>query len=133
MNPRRAPEGIRGRHRANQGAELLRDGRPTDFMAALPCPEEAESAPMPRDDRFRFDDHERRPPLVPGLRQPDPEQPVEARQPQPTRMRSFEHTELVPECEDFELQGRARASAISKRHQEGIKTAIAQKATRRRR
>ena len=41
---------------------------------------------MPRDDRFRFDDHEHHPPLVPALRQPDPKQPVEARQPQPTRM-----------------------------------------------
>ena len=68
MNSRRAPQGICGRHRANQGAQLLRDGRPTGLTAALPCPEQAETASMPRDDRFRFDDHEHRSPLVPGSR-----------------------------------------------------------------
>ena len=96
MNSRRGPQGICGRHRANQGAQLLRDGRPTGFTAAFPSPEQAEPASMPRDDRFRFDDHEHRSPLVPGPRKPYPEQSVDARQPQPTWMRSFKHTELVP-------------------------------------
>src|SRR5258706_8145178 len=40
------------------------------------------------------------------------------RQPQPMRTRSFEHTELVPEGEDFELQNRSRAGTISKRDQQ---------------
>jgi hypothetical protein len=66
VNPRRTPMGIRGRHRANQGAKLLRDDRPTRLVTALPGPEEAESAPMPRDDRFRFDYHEHHPSLAPG-------------------------------------------------------------------
>ena len=52
-----------------------------------------------------------------------PEQPVDARQLQPMRMRSLKHSELMPKGEDFELQDRARAGAISnrlhKRHQNG--------------
>ena len=104
------------------------DGRPTHPMPAPPRPEETESAPMPRDDRFRFDDHERRPPLVPGLCQPDPEHPVDARQLQPMRMRTLKHSELMPKGEDFELQGRARAGAISKRlhkeHQNGHRSRL---------
>ncbi len=65
VNPRRTPERIRGRHRANQGADLVRDGRPTRPMAALPRPEETEPAPMPGDDGVGFDDDERRPPVTP--------------------------------------------------------------------
>ena len=87
---------------------------------------------MPADDRFGFDDDERRTPLRPDSREPDPEQPVDARQPKSTPMRSFKDVELMPECEDFELQDRARTTAISKRRQERVKTDIAQKATHRR-
>jgi hypothetical protein len=65
VNPRRTPEGIRGRHRTNQGAYLVRDGRPSRPMAALPRPEKTEPAPMPGDDGVGFDDDERRPPVTP--------------------------------------------------------------------
>jgi hypothetical protein len=71
VNPRRTPEGIRGRHRANQGAYLLRDGRPTRPMAALPRPEETEPAPMPGDDGVGFDDDEGCPPFTPDSGEPD--------------------------------------------------------------
>src|SRR5687768_512118 len=54
MNPRRTPERVRGRHRANQGAYVLRDGRPTCPMATLPRPEETEPASMPGDDGVWF-------------------------------------------------------------------------------
>ena len=49
---------VRGRHRANQGPDLLRDSRRS--VAALPRPEEAKPVPMPPDVRFGFDDDERR-------------------------------------------------------------------------
>jgi hypothetical protein len=42
-------------------------------------------------------------------------------------MQTLKHSELVPKGEDFELQDRARAGAISKRLHKGIKTAIAQR------
>jgi hypothetical protein len=74
---------------------------------------------MPADDRFRFDDDERRTPLRPDSREPNPEQSVNARQPRATPMRTFKDMELMPKCEDLELQDRARTTAISKRRQEG--------------
>jgi hypothetical protein len=95
VNPRCTPERMRGRHHANQGAYLVRDGRPARPMAALPRPDETEPAPMPGDDGFGFDDDERRPPVTPDSGEPGPEQPVEARQPKSTRVRSFKHMKLV--------------------------------------
>jgi hypothetical protein len=53
-----------------------------------------------------------------GTRQPDPKQAVGARQAKSAGMGSFEDTELVPQADDLKLQDRARADAISKRHQE---------------
>ena len=79
---------------------------------------------MPADDRFGFDDHERRPPLPPDSREPDPEHSVEPRHANSTRARSLKDVELVPECEDFELQDRPRTTAISKRREERSETAI---------
>jgi hypothetical protein len=73
---------------------------------------------MPADDRFGLDDDERRTPLRPDLREPDPQQPVEARQPKSTPMRSFKDLELMPERENLELQDRARTAAISNCRQE---------------
>ena len=73
---------------------------------------------MPAADRFRFYDDERGAPLLPDPRQSDPEQTIGARQAQPAGVRSFEHTELVPQGDDLKLQDRARADAISKCHQE---------------
>ena len=66
VNPRRTPEGIRGRYRANQSTNLLRYGRPPSLATTLPRPEQAEPASMPGDYRFGLDDHERRPPLAPA-------------------------------------------------------------------
>jgi hypothetical protein len=67
---------------------------------------------------FGFDDGERRTPLRPDSREPDPAQPVEARQPKPTPLGSFKDVELMPECEKLKLQDRARTTAISNGHQE---------------
>src|SRR5258705_8198395 len=119
MNPRRTPERIRSGHRSNQGAALGSDGRPPRPVPALPRPEETKPSPMPRDDRFGFDDDERGAPLPPHSRQANPEQTVEAGQPKPTPTGSFKDLQLMAQCEDLELQGRARTAAISKRREEG--------------
>jgi hypothetical protein len=74
---------------------------------------------MQADDRLEFDDDEHRTPLRPDSREPDPEQSVKERQPRAAPMRTFKDMELMPKCEDLELQDRARTTAISKRRQEG--------------
>jgi hypothetical protein len=56
--------------------------------------------------------------LGPDSREPDPDQSVKARQPKATPMRTFKDMELVPKCEDLELQDCARTTAISKCRQE---------------
>ena len=65
VDPWRAPERIRLRHRPNQRADIGGDGRPAGASATLPRPEQAEAAAMPGEDRLRFDDDERRSPVVP--------------------------------------------------------------------
>ena len=70
------------------------------------------------DDRFGFDDDERGVTLRPYLRQANPEQTLVAGQPKPTHTGLFKDLQLLAQCEDLELQGRARTAAISKRREE---------------
>lgn len=67
MNPRRIPEGIRGRHPADQGAEIGGDGRPTRTAPALPSPEQAKALTVPRDHGLWLDQDEGGSPAGPRL------------------------------------------------------------------
>jgi hypothetical protein len=107
VDPRRAPQRVRGRHRANQNADIEWHGRPTEPASALPGPQQSESAAMPADNRVGLDDHECRSPVMPNPRQPDPEQAVDARETNPAGPGSITHAQLVPQREYFELQRRA--------------------------
>ena len=68
---------------------------------------------MPADDRVGLDDHECRSPVIPNLRQQDPEQAVDTREANPPRPGSIKHAQLVTQGEQFELQRRARADRRS--------------------
>jgi len=52
--------------------------------------------------------------MTPDSREPDPEQAIDARQPEPASVRPFEHVELVPQRENLELERDARAPTVSK-------------------
>ena len=117
VNARGTPQRIGCRHCSDQHADFSIDLRPTSPVSALPAPVQAKPSPMPADDGFGFDHHERRPPLPPDSRAPDPEQPVEPRQAKSTPVRSFKDLKLMPQYKDLELQDRARTTAISKRRQ----------------
>lgn len=56
VNPRRAPEMVRGRHLTNQRADIVWHCRAAGAMSALPRPEQAKASPMPREDGFRLND-----------------------------------------------------------------------------
>src|SRR3954468_5770378 len=71
-----APQWISQRHRPNQRTDVSRHGGPADASATLPRPEQAEASAMPCDDRLRLHDDERRAPVCPDARQPDPEASV---------------------------------------------------------
>ncbi len=60
--------------------------------------------PVPGDDRLRFDDHQCRPPIVPDLGQPRPQQTIGGGQLRPLDA-TFEAGNLVPESENLNLNG----------------------------
>jgi hypothetical protein len=106
-DPRRAPERIRFRHRANQDADIGRQGRSTNPATTFPRPECAEASAMPGDDCLGCLER-----LASGARHrqtrhPYPEQAVGLRQTQPPGAGPLHYVELVPQREHLELQGGA--------------------------
>jgi antitoxin (DNA-binding transcriptional repressor) of toxin-antitoxin stability system len=104
MNPRRAPQGIRGRHRADQRANVSRNTSPTGPATTLPGPEQTKALSMPGDDRLRLHDDERASPVRPCARQPHPEEAVQPRQAHSRPARALQHAELVPQREQHDVQ-----------------------------
>lgn len=68
----RASERVGFRHAANQSADIRRNGRPT-APPAFPDPEEPEALTVPGEDRLRLDDSDGCAPVIPDLREPDPQ------------------------------------------------------------
>ena len=64
---------------------------------------------MPGDDGLGLDDDESGAPAAPHPEKPHPEKTVRTREPDPPRARTVQDLELMPEREDLELQGHARA------------------------
>jgi len=62
---------------------------------------------MPGNDGLWFDDDDRRAPIVPGARQPDPQQAIRASEPEPLRPRPIQHLQLVPQREYLKVQNSA--------------------------
>jgi len=100
VNPRRTPQRIRGGHVANQRANVLRHGRAAGPVAALPRPEQAKAAPVPRDDGLRLDDVHRRAPAAPCVREPRPQHAVDRRQTKAWASGSIHDGQLVSERDD---------------------------------
>jgi hypothetical protein len=92
---------------ANQVADVERHGRPPQASTTLPGPQQAERLPLPGDDGVRFDDHERRGPLAPDPREPNPEKAVRPGEAWPVRARSRQDPNLMTQSEQFEVQGGA--------------------------
>ena len=60
---------------------------------------------MPGNNRFGLHDQQRRAPLRPDARQPNPEQSVRGVQTKPAALRPLEDGDLVAESQDLDLQG----------------------------
>jgi hypothetical protein len=116
VNPRRTPQGIRGRHFANQSANVVWHGRTSDAVSALPRPEQTKAAAMPRDDCLGFDDMNRRPPILPGVGEPRPEETVRCREAKTLAAGSIHDAELVPKGDDFQVQRGTRLDDKSERN-----------------
>ena len=72
---------------------------------------------QPGDDGLWLDDDQRRAPLAPHTRQPDPEPAVRSGEPQPSRPRSLQHLQLVAQGQHLQLQDDARAHTTSEGQQ----------------
>jgi hypothetical protein len=73
---------------------------------------------VPGDDRLRFDEDERRSPPGPDAGQPDPELTVRLREPQPPRLGSLQHLQLVPQRQHLELERGVRTRRSSQDQEE---------------
>ena len=73
VNPRRAPQRIHDRHRANQRADVSRHRGSSRTVPTLPGPEQTEALPMPGEHGLGLHDDDRHPPSSPHARQPGPE------------------------------------------------------------
>jgi hypothetical protein len=77
MDPRGAPEGVRGGHTGNESPDLGVDGRATSSRAARELgPVLAKATPLPPQDGVRGHDHEGLPPPGPHPGQSEPEKSV---------------------------------------------------------
>jgi len=102
VNPRCAPQRVHRGHLSNQGADIGWHARPPCAMSALPCPEQAKAALCQAS-------------TVAGrttwsaARQPcqrcdSQAHPINWRESEPWTARTIHHGELVPECNDLQVQ-----------------------------
>src|SRR5216683_2034061 len=77
-------------------------------MPHLPCPEQAKAGTMPGEDRFGLDDGQRRAPVTPDARQPDPQQSIPGCQFRALPRRPLKHADLVAQSQVLQLESSAR-------------------------
>ena len=103
VNSRRAPQGVRGRHLVNEGADL-RVKWWTAILSVMRAsrPPAAQPVAMPPDDRVRLHDNQRRPPVSPSSRESRPKESVA--RPEAASRRSVEGRQLLPQGQVFQNQ-----------------------------
>jgi len=116
----RAPEGIRQAHFANQVDHILRHGRTSLSMAALPTPVQPEPSMVPSDHCLGFHNHEGRAPATPQPRQPNPEQTVSHIQTEPSPpILSLKDRKLMPKGEDLGVKRVPTSETLPERREQG--------------
>jgi hypothetical protein len=75
---------------------------------------------MPGDDSLRLDKEQRRAPIVPQARKPDPQDTVSPTEAQPTpTARTLQDQKLMPERKNLRLQNSASSETVSQREEYG--------------
>ena len=118
MDPRRTPERVGVGHRADQGTDIGRYAWPTR-AAALPGPEQAEAAAVPRDDGLGPHKDESRTPVGPDAEEPHPEQAVRSGQTHARSAGALHDPKLVSQRENLQMQRCARANQRTEREEDG--------------
>jgi hypothetical protein len=75
---------------------------------------------MPRDDRRWFHNDERRSPLPPDMRQPDPQQTIRHCQWHPPRPCALQHMQLVPQGRELGVESSAGARDVAHGQEEQL-------------
>jgi len=109
VQPWCSPQNIASAHVANQISDLLRSPWSTGpSRTAFPFPVEPKSFSMPSDHRSGLNEQEAVKPLGPEPGEKDPQNPIGCPKPEPFPIGSLQGSELVPESQDFQLQGGSR-------------------------
>ena len=120
VDPWSPPQWVRLPHLANQCTEVRGQRRPADATAArIPAPIGGERAPMPTHHGGRGYDLHRLPPVWPDARKQHPEQPIDRTQARTFQSRPLEHSELMPERENFGRELEPRTGRRLQRGQHG--------------
>lgn len=105
MNARRTPARIGEAHLTDQIPNFRTNGWATFAIPTLPSPIEAKSLAMPGDDGLWPDHEQRRSPIVPQSREPNPQDPVSPTKTQlVTAARTLQDQELMTESKNLRLQ-----------------------------
>jgi hypothetical protein len=119
MNAWRSPPRIGQAHLANQIDDFLLHARPTLWMAALPSPIQAESSSVPSDDGFGLENEQCRPPVVPQLGDPNPEDTISPAEIKLTATGStLQDQQLMAEGEDLGLERSPTSNAFPNRRKQ---------------
>ncbi len=105
MNARSAPARVGETHVPDEIPNFRRYRRATFATPTLPSPIEAKSLAMPGDNRLRFDKEQRRSPIVPQPREPNPQDSISPTETElMTAVRTLQDQKLMSESKNLCLQ-----------------------------
>src|SRR5947209_18843905 len=97
MNAWRTPQRVVAADCPDQIADVGRDRRPADTTARLPTPVQTEAAPMPAPQRPRLEDNRAFEQGGEKPIEPEEDQAISSRQPEPRRRSPLQANERLPE------------------------------------
>ncbi len=116
VNARSSPARVGEAHLPNQIPNFRRYRRATFATPTLPSPIEAKSLAMPGDNRLRFDKEQRRSPIVPQPREPNPQDSISPTETElMTAVRTLQDQKLMSESKNLCLQKGTSSETISQR------------------
>src|SRR5256885_16179504 len=116
MNARSAPARVGETHVPDEIPNFRIYRRATFATPTLPSPIEAKSLAMPGDNRLRFDKEQRRSPIVPQPREPNPQDSISPTETElMTAVRTLQDQKLMSESKNLCLQKGTSSETISQR------------------
>ena len=119
MNARSAPARVGETHVPDEIPNFRRYRRATFATPTLPSPIEAKSLAMPGDNRLRFDKEQRRSPIVPQPREPNPQDSISPTETElMTAVRTLQDQKLMSESKNLCLQRCSSLKGLASRRKQ---------------